>query len=64
MALGPSMKFVGCYDSKGSLKNLCQSVVLFKTLNFSAKNMDVEEFKDFEHLSELDSLVQGIDWYK
>lgn len=58
------MKFVGCYDSKGSSENLYQSVVPFKTLNFSAKNMDMEEFKDFEHLFELDSLMQGIDCYK
>lgn len=49
------MKFVGCYDSKGSSKNLRQSVVPFKTLNFSAKNVDMDEFKDFEHLFELDS---------
>lgn len=63
ITLGPSVKFVGCYDSKGSWKNLCQSVVPFKILNFSAKNMDMEEFKDFEHLFELDSLMQEIDCY-
>lgn len=64
ITLGPSMKFVGCYDSNGSSKNLRQSPVPFKTLNCSAKTMDMEEFKDFEHLFELDSLMQGIDCYK
>lgn len=61
---GPSMKFVGCYDSRGSWKNLRPSLVPFKTLKFSAKNMDMEEFKDFEHLFKLDSLMQGIDCCK
>lgn len=39
IAIGPSMKFVGCQDSKGSLKDLHQSGVPFKTLNFRDKNM-------------------------
>lgn len=48
VVLGPSVKFVGCYDSKGSLKDLHQSGLPFKTWNFRAKNMAMEEFKDFE----------------
>lgn len=48
IAFGASMKFVGCCNSKGSLKDLHQSGVPFKTLNFKAKNMAMEEFKDFE----------------
>jgi len=42
------VKFVASYDSKGSLKDLHHSGVPFKTLNFRAKNMTVEEFKNFE----------------
>lgn len=48
IALGRPMKFVGCYDSKGSLKDLLQSGVHFKTVDFSAKTMAMEEFKAFE----------------